>query len=97
AAADLQEYRREVMLAAAQSLQGNAGSMQLAVDTWGYGHDPSIQTGPLHKGKQALDVLQRRLGTDSVGDGVVWDLLRGPLQLTQDYAARAAACQLQSR
>src|SRR5690606_648262 len=97
AAADVQEYRREVMQAALQSLQGSAGSMKLAIDTWGYGHDPSIQAGPLQRAERALEALRQRIGTDDAGDGVVWDLMQGPLQLTHDYVARAAACQLQSR
>lgn len=97
AAAHIREYQRQVLNASSQSLQGATGAMKLAVDTWGYGHDPAIQEGALHKAEGALDELRQRIGSDDTGDGVVWDLMRGPLQLTQDYVGRSAACQLQSR
>jgi len=95
--AHIREYQRQILSASQQSLQGPAGAMKLASDTWGYGHDPAIQESPLHKAESALEALRERLGTADAGDNVVWDLIRGPLQLTQDYAGRSAACQLQSR
>lgn len=97
AAAHIREYQRQVLNASNQSLQGATGAMKLAVDTWGYGHDPAVQAGAVHKADAAFDELRQRIGTDDTGDNVVWDLLRGPLQLTHDYAGRSAACQLQSR
>lgn len=97
AAADMQAYQQHLQQASNLSLQGPTGAMKLATDTWAYGHDPAIQEGPLHKAERALQALRERIGTDDIGDSVVWDLLRGPLQLTHDYAGRSAACQLQSR
>ncbi|PWF24804.1 type VI secretion protein IcmF/TssM N-terminal domain-containing protein [Corticimicrobacter populi] len=94
---DMRLYRQDVMQAAQQSLMGVAGAVQLASETWNFGHDPSVQAGPLLRAQQALDLLQQRLGSDEVGDSVVWDLMQGPLLLTLDYVAKATACQLQSR
>jgi type VI secretion system protein ImpL len=93
----IREYQRQILGASQQALQGPAGAMKLATDTWGYGHDPAIQDSTLHKAEAALQELQERLGSDDTKDNVVWDLIRGPLQLTQDYVSRSAACQLQSR
>lgn len=96
-AADIREYQQQIQAASQQSLQGPAGAMKLAVETWGYGHDPAIQEGALQKAQTVLNGLQDKLGSNDAGDTVVWDLIRGPLQMTQDYTSRSAACQLQSQ
>src|SRR5690606_39214954 len=87
----LRDYKRALQQAASQSMQGSAGAMKLATDTWGYGHDPSIQAGALHQAQLALDALRQRMGSDDAADEVVWDLLQGPLLLALDYVAQSAA------
>jgi len=76
--------------------KSDAQAFQVALDTWGFGTDPTITAAPLWDAENISSELTQVLqGTDPRED-VVWSLVTGQLDFAMHYAAEVAACQLQN-
>lgn len=93
----MQTYQKGVRSSAQSLQQGEGNAMDTAVQIWSYGHDPQVKEVALVEAKIALEGLQKSFGVpDDPRTTIVWQLAAGAMDFTLDYAARSAACNLQS-
>lgn len=93
---EMRAYREHVGTAISSLLQGEGSAMDLARQTWGFGHDPDVKSSPLHEATLHFGALRNHLQREGVRENAVWRLVQGPLLFTLDYASRSAACELQA-
>lgn len=93
----LQAYEQQVQAAAEQMLAGQGNALQFAEHTWSYGYDPTITESPLHTAQQHFSNLRALLVKGDIREGAVWRIANGPLSFALEYAARSAACGLQTQ
>lgn len=93
----MQSYQKGVQSTVQVLQQGEGNAMQEAVQIWSYGQDPAVKEVALVDAYDAMAALRKSqdVATDSRST-VVWQLTEGAMDFTLDYAARSAACKLQS-
>lgn len=96
ATTDMLEYRQQIAAATSLLLMGDGSATDFAARTWSYGRDPQVTESPLHAAHQHVEAVWRQLVGQHQADPVLLGLLRGPLDFTLEYAARAATCSLQN-
>lgn len=92
---EMKAYREQVSAAVKQLLLGQGSALELASQTWSYGHDAEVKESPLHNAQVHFERIRDYTGGSEAREGAVWDLLNGPLSFALDYTARSAACGLQ--
>lgn len=92
---NIEQYRTDVLEAVTTMLQGEGSARQVASDTWAYGHDPAVKTAPLWTASEQFTQARSRMAGAGAREDVVWNLVRGPLTFSVDYAGRSAACRFQ--
>ena len=61
-----------------------------------FSEDPAEGESPFFKARRGENQLQATLGREKKDTAVFWDLVNGPIQFYQEYAARETQCHLQS-
>ena len=94
----LQNYQKGVRSTALALQQGDGNALEAAVQIWSYGQDPQVKDVPLVDAYTAMEALQRSYGNlTEPRDLMVWKIAAGAMNFTLDFAARSAACSMQSR
>ncbi|AEC20866.1 hypothetical protein PT7_2326 [Pusillimonas sp. T7-7] len=93
----LQEHLKGVRATILSLQQGDGNAMDTAIQIWSYGHDPKVKNVALIDAHTAMEQLRQSYGASkNPRTAVVWQLEEGAIDFTLDYAARSAACSLQS-
>ncbi|NWD58221.1 hypothetical protein HX878_26255 [Pseudomonas veronii] len=75
--------------------KSDAQAFQVAVETWGFGADPSVKSAPLWEADSVRSALIQALKGPDPREDAVWALATGQLDFSSHYAAEVAACRLQ--
>ncbi len=81
--------------AAAEAIEGDGKSYQLAADFFSFGVDPNTKTSSLRALQETFAEFRKRSGFDAPDDAVLWPLVGGPLQLLLRYVTEQASCGVQ--
>lgn len=92
---EMKAYGDQLGLGVRQLLQGQGAALELARQTWSYGHDPEARESPLHEARAHFKRMRQHVGGEHAREEAVWALMYGPLSFALDYTARSAACGLQ--
>jgi len=91
----LVQFQQTMKGVLAKLQKSDAQAFQVALDTWGYGSDPSVKASALWAAHDLRDnVVKSAKGQDG-RENVVWSLAMGSEDFAISYAAEIAACQLQ--
>jgi type VI secretion system protein ImpL len=80
---------------AAEAIEGDGKSYQMAADYFSFGVDPNTKTSSLRALQETFAEFRKRSGFDAPDDAVLWPLVGGPLQLLIRYVNEQASCGVQ--
>jgi type VI secretion system protein ImpL len=80
---------------AAEAIEGDGKSYQMAADYFSFGVDPTTKTSSLRALQETFAEFRKRSGFDAPDDAVLWPLVGGPLQLLIRYVTEQASCGVQ--
>lgn len=94
----LQNYQQAVRSTTLTLQQGDGAALNAAVQIWSFGEDPQVKDVPLVDAYNAWTSLKDAYGASTdPRESVVWAVAGGAMNFALDYAARSAACMMQSR
>jgi len=82
-------------LAAAEAIEGEGKSYQMASDFFAFGIDPATKSSSLRALQETFAEFRKRSGFVAADDAVLWPIVGGPLQLLIRYVTEQASCGLQ--
>ena len=94
----IEAYRKFINdfdVAAAEAIEGEGKSYQIAADFFSFGVDPSTKTSSLRALQDTFAEFRKRSGFEAPDDAVLWPLVSGPLHLLIKYVTEQASCGVQ--
>ena len=81
--------------AAAEAIEGEGKSYQMASDFFAFGIDPATKSSSLRALQDTFAEFRKRSGFEAADDAVLWPIVGGPLQLLIRYVTEQASCGVQ--